>query len=248
VKINNAVRTIESALSVTKNSGTTWFNASANETNGKEIDWFVYLIWNTTPATDIMDIGFARIPYARVAAEFSTTNTNEKYLAHANASEPNGNDDVAVIGRFAATLTASGGNLWSVPTYNGANLIQGPIYETRVLDYVSTKTPQAGGMTNIVITYEKYQIVGRELKFFIWFTWEHTTAAANYIQVSLPFTPGVVANFAGLMNNGASPVASNVGGSGAGLFVRRYDAATGVYTVGTARDIRMSNSCSLVTT
>src|SRR6185436_10289424 len=75
VWINGSYRRITAALSVTKNAGTNWFASGSAELATKEIDYFAYLIWNTTPATDIMDIGFARIPFGRVYSDFSGTTT-----------------------------------------------------------------------------------------------------------------------------------------------------------------------------
>jgi hypothetical protein len=149
VRINNTIRAITAALSVTKNAGTNWCNSGSAELATKEIDYFVYLIWNTTPATDIIDIGFSRIPYARVYSEFSGTSTNEAYLAQGNASTPTSTDDCVVIGRFAATLSAGAGYTWSVPTFTTANLIQRPIFETRWLDFAPVHSRTGTNYTNL---------------------------------------------------------------------------------------------------
>lgn len=164
VFINGTFRACTAALSVTKNAGTNWFASGAAELATKEIDYFVYLIWNTTPGTDIMDIGFARKPSGRVYSDFSSTTTNENYLAFANASTPTSTDDVVNIGRFAATLSASASYNWSVPTFTNSNLINHPIYETRELTYVpawaASGTPPALGDGTLV---GKYQIKGIEI-------------------------------------------------------------------------------------
>lgn len=158
VWINGTRRQCTAALSVTKNAGTNWFASGAAELATKEIDYFVYLIWNTTPATDIVDIGFARIPTGRVYSDFSGTTTNEKYLAFGNASTPTSTDDVVLIGRFAATLSASASYNWSVPTYTNNNLIQHPIYHTRQLSYTpvwaSSGTQPAIGNGTLTGTYQ----------------------------------------------------------------------------------------------
>jgi hypothetical protein len=155
VVINGTVRALTVALSVTKNAGTNWFNSGATVLATKEVDYFVYMIWNTTPATDILDIGFARIPYARIYSDFSGTSTNEKYLASSNASAPNGANDCVVVGRFAATLSATASFNWSVPAFTSINLIQRPIYETRWLDFVPSPTGFSAVPTS---TYYKYKI------------------------------------------------------------------------------------------
>ncbi len=153
--INGSFRRCTAALSVTKNAGTNWFNAGAAELATLEQDYFAYLIWNTTPATDIMDIGFARAPYFTVYSEASGTTTSEKYLANGNGSAPTSTDSCVVIGRFAATLSASASYNWSVPTYTNTNLIQYPIYNTRVLTYAPTI---AGFSANPSTTVYRYQI------------------------------------------------------------------------------------------
>lgn len=152
VWIAGSYRTCTAALSVTKNAGTQWFGLGTNFA-ALEQDFFAYLIWNTTPATDIMDIGFARIAHGRVYSDFSGTTTNEKYLAFANASTPTSTDSCVVIGRFAATLSAAASYNWSVPTFTNSNLIQFPVFETRWLTYVPTITGYSANPTNVVYRY-----------------------------------------------------------------------------------------------
>lgn len=136
VMIGGTLRTITSALSVTKNAGANWFNAGSSELAAQEIDFFVYLGYN---ATDGVVIGFSRIPYGKEYDDFSITSTNEKYCAISTITNAAAGDDYEVIGRFAATLSAGAGYTWTVPTFTNKNLIQRPIYETRWLTYVDTK-------------------------------------------------------------------------------------------------------------
>lgn len=154
VRIGDVIRPLTVALSVTKNAGTNWFASGAAELATKEIDYFVYIIWNTTPVTDILDIGFARIPHANIYSDFSGTSTNEKYLAQGNASAPNPSNDVVNIGRFAATLSATAGFNWSVPAFNTTNLIQRPIFETRWLSWLPTITGYSVNPTSVVYRYK----------------------------------------------------------------------------------------------
>lgn len=164
IRINNTVRSLTTSLSVTKNAATNWCNAGSAELATKEIDFTAYIIWNTTPATDILDIGFSRIPYGTVYSDFSGTTTNERYLAYGNASAPTSTDDVVNIGRFAATLSAGAGYTWSVPTFTNTNLIQRPIFETRILTYTAALTWTGGaaptGGTGLVYSY---QVMGNKL-------------------------------------------------------------------------------------
>lgn len=139
--IAGTLHTITSALSVTKNAGTNWFNAGSSELATKEIDYFAYIGYN---ATDGVTLGFSRIPHARIYSDFSTTTTDEKYCAISTITNAAAGDNYVNIGRFAATLSAGAGYTWTVPTFTSINLIQFPIYETRWLDWVPTYVWTAG--------------------------------------------------------------------------------------------------------
>jgi len=158
VRIGDAIRSITSALSVTANAGTNWCNAGSNELATKEVDYFVYLGYNTT---DGVVIGFARIPYATAYSQFSTTSTDDRYCAISNVSHASSSDAYTVIGRFAATLSAGSGYTWSVPTFTSINLIQMPIYETRELTWAPTISASGSMTWNPTGGTFKYQIVGR---------------------------------------------------------------------------------------
>lgn len=139
IRIGDTVRTITSALSVTKNAGTNWFNSGAASTATQEIDYFVYLGYN---ATDGVTVGFARIPYARTYGDFSTTTTNDKYCAISTITNASSSDEYEVVGRFNATLSASASFNWSIPATSV--VINRPIFNTRELVF----TPQIAGVTD----------------------------------------------------------------------------------------------------
>jgi hypothetical protein len=155
--LGGSYRRCTAALSRTLADATNWFNSGAAVTAALEIDYFVYAIWNTTPATDIMDIGFARVPNGRVFSDFSTTTTNDRYLAFSNASTPTSTDYCTVIGRFGATLSAGAGYTWTVPTFTNKNLIQYPVYNTRLLTFALAPTGYSAAPTD---TSYQYQIDG----------------------------------------------------------------------------------------
>jgi len=146
-RIGDTVRTISSALSVTKADGTNWFNSGSTELATFEIDYFVYLGYN---ATDGVVIGFSRFPGASQYSDFSVTTTNEKYCAISNITNAASTDYYEVIGRFAATLSTGAGYTWSVPTYTAINIIQKPIYETR---WLSLATAWGGFSSNPTGTF-----------------------------------------------------------------------------------------------
>jgi hypothetical protein len=159
VRINGAIRKITGALSVTKNAGTNWCNAGGAELATKEIDYFVYLGYN---ATDGVVVGFSRIPYGTLYSSFSATSTNDKYCAISTITNAAAGDYYINIGRFAATLSAGAGYTWTVPTFTNANLIQRPIYETRLLDWTATYTNLTTTTGTLVA---KYQINNNRLNF-----------------------------------------------------------------------------------
>lgn len=177
-RIGDTIRTISAALSVTKADGTNWCNAGSSELATKEIDYFVYLGYN---ATDGVVIGFSRYPGANSYDDFSATTTNEKYCAISTITNAAATDYYEVVGRFAATLSAGAGYTWSVPTYTAKNLIQRPIYETRVLTWLPTYT----GWSSNTATGE-YQVIGRNVFIKSW-TPTGTSNAATATG-SLPFT------------------------------------------------------------
>jgi len=181
IRIGDTVHSITSALSVTKNAGTNWFNAGSAELATKEIDYFVYLGYN---ATDGVVIGFSRIPYGTQYDQFSATSNNEKYCAISTITNAASGDDYTVIGRFAATLSAGTGYTWTVPTFTSVNLIQRPIFETRFLVWSPTVT----GGSNVTTANIFYSLSNYSCKL----VWLHIgcTSNANTFTFTVPFTVG----------------------------------------------------------
>lgn len=167
-RIGDTVRTVTSALSVTLNDGTNWFNSGATNLATFEIDYFAYLGYN---ATDGVTIGFARIPYASQYSQFSTTSTNERYLAVSNRTNASANDNYEVIGRFGATLSATASFLWSVPTYTPLNLIQHPIYETRWLTFLPTITYNGTAPSGSELRRHRYKIQNEQCILYMHSEW-----------------------------------------------------------------------------
>lgn len=153
--IGDTLRWITSALSVTANAGTNWFNSGSAELATREIDYFVYAGFN---ATNGITLGFSRIPYANLYSDFNATSTNERFARISTITNAAAGDNYVNIGRFTATLSASASFNWSVPTFNAGNLIQRPIFETRWLSYAATLTWTASvaptGGTNLNYRYQ----------------------------------------------------------------------------------------------
>jgi len=158
IRLDNTIRTITSALSVTANAGTNWFNAGGTAVATKEIDYFVYLGYNST---DGVVIGFARIPFIKKYGDFNATSDNEKYAKISTITNAISTDYYTNIGRFSATLSAGAGYTWTVPTFTASNLIQRPIYESSRLEYVPEMTIVAP-MTLVSTSNPSgfYQIIG----------------------------------------------------------------------------------------
>jgi hypothetical protein len=178
-RIGNDVRAITTATSKTLNDGTNWFNSGSTSLATFEVDYFCYLIWNTTPATDRVDIGFARIPYGRTYADFSGTTTNEKYLAFSGADTPASTDEVEVVGRFNATLSATAAFNWSIPATSV--IVNRPVFETRALTYAPTQTGITLG--NGTLT-GRYQLINRRCTGVAVFTHGTTSSHTGVISVS----------------------------------------------------------------
>lgn len=184
-KIGNTIRAVTGALSVTKNAGTNWFNAGSSELATKEIDYFVYIGYN---ATDGVTLGFSRIPYANLYSEFSATTTNEKYAAISTITNAAAGDDYAVIGRFAATLSAGAGYTWTVPTYTSTNLIQRPVCRTRKLSWTPTVT-SAGGTPTSVTKSCAYELIENRLITSPDITVVNVGTATGNMILTPPITP-----------------------------------------------------------
>ncbi|MGA1047901.1 MAG: hypothetical protein ACO3UU_07810, partial [Minisyncoccia bacterium] len=102
--IGNTLRWITSALSTSFNAGFNAFNSGSSELATKEIDYFVYIGRLTSSGN--LELGFARIPYARLGSDFSTSGANERYARFGlSATSPADFSEVVNIGRFAATLS-----------------------------------------------------------------------------------------------------------------------------------------------
>lgn len=188
VWINNTLRSITSALSFTRNAGTNWFNSGSAELATREIDYFVYCGFN---ATDGVTLGFSRIPYARLYSDFNTTTTNERHCAISTITNAVAGDNYVNIGRFAATLSAGAGHTWSVPTFTNANLIQEPVYETRLLDYLPTYS--AGGsmtFTSVTTQNAKYRIRNQQLYINVYAA--GTTGGVASPELRFTFPIGIV--------------------------------------------------------
>lgn len=180
-------RRATAALTKTLAAGTNWMNLGAAEHATKDVDLFVYLIWNTAPATDVMDFGLSRYPGGRVYGDFSTTSTNEKYITFAVA-QPAAADPVTLIGRVNVTLSAGAGYTWSVPATSV--ILNYPIYRTRVLTWTPQHSRAGGAYTNLpTVSGADYWIEGNNVVTIRETHTQHATPGSSGAQrFTLPFS------------------------------------------------------------
>jgi hypothetical protein len=213
VRINGVVRSITSALSVTKNAGTNWCNAGSAELATNEIDYFVYLKWDTQ-GYNIVDIAMSRMPFGKYGSDFGTGTTDERYIMQNLGFTTT--DIFVNIGRFAATLSAGAGYTWSVPTFTPINLIQRPIYETGWLTWTPTVSWTAGtAPTGAGGNYSsRYKFVSDQCHIHYMKTSMTAGATVTEMKLTMPFNllNPAAGNFAG-MSGLISATAFGVNGS-----------------------------------
>ena len=238
VRIGNTLHAITSAMSVTCNAGSNWFNSGGAELATKEVDYFVYLGYN---AVDGVTIGFSRIPYARLYSEFSATNTNEKYAAISVISNAAAGDNYENIGRFPATLSAGAGYTWTIPSLSASNLIHKPIGYTRKLVAGLTQTGFSSAPTGSIL----YELINNQLNFIYSISGAGTSNSAGYTVV-LPFAPQqtVSISLATTYDNGAYRAAGEAVVATNGI-ATLYLSARGAWTTSGAKFAQLQGSILL---
>lgn len=239
IRIGNTVRTITSATTAILADGTNWFNAGSAELATKEIDYFAYAVYDSN--SSVVALTFARIPSANLVSDFSATTTNEKHCA--NYANFTSTDEVEVIGRFAATLSAGAGYTWSVPTYTAINLIQRPIYETRLLDWIPTTSASAGTFTTTSLGYAKYKVSYATVKVDVAVTGTTSSTPQN-IRASIPFTPARESYGSGYSTDTTATVSEIVITTSALIY--SYLAGFVNYSAGVTRVLRCSGEYEII--
>lgn len=152
-RIWGVIRTIDYPLSQTLNAWTNRYESWSSELATNEVDYFAYLWWTTVYNTVYLQP--SRIPYAKTRADFSSTTTNEKYAP--NAWDMNTTDNVVVVWRFNATLSAGAWYTRSIPATSV--IINTPIYDTRRLQYAPTITRNWTAPTSLLGSRYRYKLV-----------------------------------------------------------------------------------------
>lgn len=184
IQLYDTVVEINSALSVTKADATNWANLGSTELATQEVDLFAYLILETGASAGVK-LGWSRIPYGTVVGDFSSTTTNEKYLA--GPTNYNATDKVQNIGRFNAVLSAGAGYTWSLPATSV--IVNTLILSTRWLDWTPTHSRSGGAYSNNpTINSAKYKIVDDVLKVSERHTQHATPGSSGHQLITMPFT------------------------------------------------------------
>lgn len=214
VRIGDTVRTITAALSKTLNAGANSFNAGSAELATKEIDYFVYLGYNTT---DGVVLGFSRIPLARLYSDFSATATNEKFASISTITNAAAGDVYELIGRFNATLSAGAGYTWSIPATS--IIINRPIYETRWLTYIPAVTA-AGSMTiaSLNLTTALYKLSYNESRIILKMAFTTGGSASDAVITTVPIGRAETDNYVS--------IGGGVGYAGAIMIVGQWNSAS----------------------
>ena len=195
--INSTFCRAAGSRSITLNAGTNWCNAGGAELAAKEIDYFVYAAYKASDTT--LRFGFSRYPGGQLVSDFSSTSTNEKYIAWDSA--PAATDPCFVVGRFAATLSAGAGYTWTVPTYTAANLINYPITRSRLLTFAPTVTGYSANPTDTTYQY----IVDYDLCYINMDEVTSGTSNSTSTGYTMPFASAETTNWTlpVVINNGA---------------------------------------------
>lgn len=234
VQIGGTVRTCTAALSKTLVDDANYFNAGGAELATQAVQYFVYLIWNTTPATDIVDLGFARVPYANAYGDLSATTTNQNYFATANGSAPQATDQCVVIGRFTATLSAGAAYDWTIS--GTGDVINRPIFETDQLLFAPQGSAKAPMGWAAVVT-EQFYVVKYNMCFFSIKGLASTTGtASDTLYLTAPFITTVRGNhqFSCLTTDAAQMAGSSfISTTTNAISIKKYDQSN--YGIGASR-------------
>ena len=163
--IGGVVRTISSALSVTKNAWTNWANAWSSELATKEIDWFVCLYYADFGWWYSTRLWFWRHPNAENTVSWNGTE-EKTLLLQSDAFTTIDTTTVVNIGRFNATLSAGAGYTWSVPATSV--IVNSPIYENQkqkewliVWTWINQSTSYTTSITMDSSSFTEYDITAQ---------------------------------------------------------------------------------------
>src|SRR5574343_337000 len=206
VRIGSVIRSITSALSCTKNAGTAYMSMGSAELATKEVDLFAHIVWVATASE--CRLCFSRLPYSNLVSDYDGYTTTEKSLMIDSTTSLAVTDQLVVIGRFAATLSAGAGYTWSVPTFTATNLIQERIFEKRNsnANFTVDGAGSLGTFTRNVFS-SRYKIVGDEMHVQFYADITNKGSWSGAFQVNFPFSAAGLYTLFGIVS--AQNVAAN---------------------------------------
>lgn len=176
------LRIITSALSYTENAWVNRYNLGSSELATKEVDMFVYLIYNTSLSQVVL--GYSRIPSWTTCWEFSTSPTNEKFLWSWTWSFTT--DSVINIGRFNIILSTGVAYTWSIPTTSV--IINSPIYFSS-WNYVSPTIVYNGtAFSGTIISNFRYMLSWKMIFISYIQEWTVDGVSISTVTATLPFS------------------------------------------------------------
>lgn len=196
---------IEAALSVTVNAGTSIFNAGSAQHLGQTLYLPVHLILRAAGPT--VNIGVSRV-FGRTYADFSATTTNDHYLAY-SGSAPASTDVVVNIGYVSASNSGTASFNWSIPSVDIAHSI--PVFELPWMTWDPSLTGFSSAPTN---TFARYTINRDNVRMLSPRSAGNGTSSATTFGFTLPLTAktitdGFWSSVVGLLDNS---VAQSYGG------------------------------------
>lgn len=158
VRISDTVRSITSALSITLNAGTNWFDCGSIFSNAAKVNLFIFLGYRTSNTSVFLALGKA--PSGTTYGQYSSTTTTPLYMP-TTGSAPASTDVIVNTGRIAVQLSGTPNFNWSIPA--GAQTINRPIFESEMLTWNSTAFTAESGSTAPDFTsqwYRWWKVVG----------------------------------------------------------------------------------------
>lgn len=235
IRINNTNRSCTASATQTFNAGTNYGNAGSTELATYTINWFVYAIWNTTPATDRIDIVISRYPAAKTYADLSSTATNKNWGGFSGSDTPASTDELTLIGRFDAVLSASASYNWSIPA--GARVFSKPINYTDIL----TWNPQSVTVASMVwtissVAYARYVFLNNRCKISVGAVGTTSGTASGEMNLTLPYNPAFAGYGGGESRDGGVYVKITCSVAPGGTIRFFKDNATSTYGLGANRE------------
>lgn len=183
-RVNNAIRTITSACTITINNNDFYnFNSWSAELATKEVDYFVYLSTFGWPLV-------SRCSHFGLVSEW--VGGWEKSIANTGWFST---ESINVIWRFTAIKASWATGNWSIPTYTASNLIQRAIYNAKNKDLIpQLSTGTAMTFTGTWVSLARYSIEENHVTCYYTFNGTIWGTLNRYIRASTPFIPANWAN------------------------------------------------------